>query len=99
MLLMTAVVTVGVLAPLLWARLYPSTGSQTSWPGAGAALPLLAVGAPFDANATSFSAGTLTLEMSSSAPYGMPVHAMGQTEDEVRAEVANLEASASKVYE
>lgn len=53
----------------------------------------------FDANATSFSPGTLTLEMSSSAPYRMLVHAMGQTEEEVRAEVASLEASASKVYE
>lgn len=53
----------------------------------------------FDANATSFSPGTLTLEMSSAAPYRMLVHAMGQTEDEVRSEVASLEASAAKVYE
>jgi multicomponent Na+:H+ antiporter subunit G len=53
----------------------------------------------FDANATSFSPGTLTLEMSSAAPYRMLVHAMGQTEEEVRAEVASLESSASKVYE
>ncbi|MGD2042136.1 MAG: monovalent cation/H(+) antiporter subunit G [Acidimicrobiia bacterium] len=53
----------------------------------------------FDANATSFSPGTLTLEMSSAAPYRMLVHAMGQTEEEVRAEVASLEASASRVYE
>lgn len=53
----------------------------------------------FDANATSFSPGTLTLEMSPTAPYRMLVHAMGQTEQEVRAEVASLEASAAKVYE
>lgn len=53
----------------------------------------------FDANATSFSPGTLTLEISSGAPYQMLVHAMGQSDEEVRAEVAELEASASRVYE
>lgn len=53
----------------------------------------------FDANATSFSPGTLTLEISSEAPYQMLVHAMGQSDEEVRAEVAELEASASRVYE
>jgi monovalent cation/proton antiporter MnhG/PhaG subunit len=53
----------------------------------------------FDANATSFAPGTLTLEISSNLPYRMLVHAIGQSEDEVRAEVAEIEASTAKAYE
>ena len=53
----------------------------------------------FDANATSFSPGTLTLEISSTTPYRMLVHSLGQSEEEVRSEVAELEASAAKVFD
>lgn len=52
----------------------------------------------FDANATSFSPGTLTLEITAEAPYRMVVHAMGQTADEVKADVAELEKSASRMF-
>lgn len=53
----------------------------------------------FDANATSFSPGTLTLEISQGVPYRMVVHAMGQTADEVKADVSHLEDSASRMFE
>ena len=53
----------------------------------------------FDANATSFSPGTLTLEITSTVPYRMLVHSLGQSETEVRSEVAELEASAARVFE
>lgn len=52
----------------------------------------------FDANATSFAPGTLTLEISSRPPYQMLVHAVGRTADEVRADVAELEASTARVF-
>lgn len=53
----------------------------------------------FDANATSFAPGTLTLEISSSLPYRMVVHAVGQSEDEVRAEVAEIEKTTARAYQ
>ena len=53
----------------------------------------------FDANATSFSPGTLTLEITSTRPYQMLVHSLGQSEAEVRSEVAELEASAARAFE
>ena len=52
----------------------------------------------FDANSTSFSPGTLTLEITADAPYRMVVHAMGQTAEEVRSDVADLERSASRMF-
>lgn len=52
----------------------------------------------FDANATSFAPGTLTLEISPEPPYQMLVHAVGRTADEVRADVAELEAWTSRVF-
>ncbi len=51
----------------------------------------------FDANATSFSPGTLTLEITADAPYRMVVHGIGQTSDEVREGIADLEKSASRM--
>lgn len=53
----------------------------------------------FDGNATSFAAGTLTLDISANVPYRMLVHAIGQSDDEVRSEVAELEASTAKAYQ
>ena len=53
----------------------------------------------FDANATSFAPGTLTLEISADSPYRMAVHAIGQSEEEVRAGVAELESSAAKIFD
>ena len=52
----------------------------------------------FDANAITFSPGTLTLEISEDHPYRMIVHALGQDAVEVNAEVAGLEESAEKMY-
>jgi multicomponent Na+:H+ antiporter subunit A len=45
LVLMAAIVTAGVLASLVWARLGPATGSQTSWLGVSGALALLAFAA------------------------------------------------------
>lgn len=53
----------------------------------------------FDANAISFSPGTLTLEITESPPYTMTVHALGQGTSEVDAEVAGLEESGRRMYE
>lgn len=52
----------------------------------------------FDANAISFSPGTLTLEITDSPPYRMVVHALGQDAIEVTAEVSELEESAERMY-
>lgn len=52
----------------------------------------------FGANATSFSPGTLTLELSDGPPYRMVVHALGRHAVEVKAEVAELEKSARGMY-
>lgn len=52
----------------------------------------------FDANAISFSPGTLTLELSDGPPYRMVVHALGQDAVEVNSEVAELEDSAQEMY-
>ena len=53
----------------------------------------------FDANATSFAPGTLTLEISSEYPYRMVVHAMGLRPDEVQEDVAELERGASRMFD
>lgn len=52
----------------------------------------------FDANAITFSPGTLTLEISEHHPYRMVVHALGQDAVEVNAEVVELEESAERMY-
>lgn len=52
----------------------------------------------FDANAITFSPGTLTLEISEHHPYRMVVHALGQDAVEVNAEVSGLEESAERMY-
>jgi multicomponent Na+:H+ antiporter subunit G len=52
----------------------------------------------FDANAITFSPGTLTLEISEHHPYRMVVHALSQDAVEVNAEVADLEESAERMY-
>lgn len=52
----------------------------------------------FDANALTFSPGTLTLEISEHHPYRMVVHALGQDAVEVDAEVAGLEESAERMF-
>ena len=53
----------------------------------------------FDANAISFSPGTLTLEVSENPPYRMVVHALGQSAEDVGTEISELEESAARMYE
>lgn len=52
----------------------------------------------FDANAISFSPGTLTLELTGRAPYRMVVHALGQDAGAVSSEVAQLEAAGERMF-
>lgn len=52
----------------------------------------------FAANATSFSPGTLTLDISTGAPYRMVVHSLDQDSAEVSEEVHRLEVAAGRVF-
>lgn len=54
--------------------------------------------AVFTANATSFTPGTLTLDISDAFPYRVAVHALGRKADEVTAEIAQLEAGAERMF-
>jgi multicomponent Na+:H+ antiporter subunit G len=54
--------------------------------------------AVFTANATTFTPGTLTVEMSNSIPFKIAVHALGMSDDEVREEVSRLERDARRMY-